>query len=159
MLLSQPFIPPYPPETDLTGQIIIVTGATGGLGYEASLQFLRLKASDVIVAVRDISKGETARKNLLADPEISRTNPNASISVLPLDLSDFTSVIRFAKLVRERLTRLDVLLLNAGINLARFGTSRSGHEMYAATPFCKKSDDELYTIHASTDLLTLIITV
>ena len=137
MLFSQPSIPPVPPETDLTGQAIVITGATGGLGYEASLQFLRLKASQVILAVRDVTKGETARQNLLADPEIGRINPNASISVLPLDLSDSTSAIRFAKLVRERLTRLDVLLLNAGINLARFETSKSGHEMYAVTPFCK----------------------
>ena len=130
MLFSQPYIPPIPSETDLTGQVIIITGATGGLGYEASLQFLRLKASTMILAVRDIAKGENARNDLLADAEIRRVNPNASISVLPLDLSDFTSVIRFAEIVREKISRLDVLLLNAGINLARRETSKSGHEMY-----------------------------
>ncbi|KAL8720891.1 MAG: hypothetical protein Q9225_002309 [Loekoesia sp. 1 TL-2023] len=129
MPFSQPQILPTPPETDLTGRIIIVTGATRGLGYEASLQFLRLKASTVILAVRDVVKGEEARRRLLADAEVCRTNTTASVIVLSLDLADFDSVMRFAKMVRERFERLDILLLNAGINLARFETSKSGHEI------------------------------
>ena len=122
-------IPPTSLDTDLTGQTIIVTGASAGLGYEASLQFLRLKATTLILAVRDIEKGNKARDAFLADDEVQRSNPNADVRVMQLDLVDFQSVIDFADRVLRELKSLDVLLLNAGINMAHFEKSPAGNEM------------------------------
>ena len=122
-------IPPTSQATDLTGQTIIVTGASAGLGYEASLQFLRLKASTLILAVRNIEKGKGARDAMLADSEVKRLNPKADVRIMRLDLVDFQSVCEFAGHVLEEVQDLDVLLLNAGINLAHFEKSPAGHEM------------------------------
>ena len=122
-------IPPTPPETNLTGQTIVVTGATAGLGYESSLQFLRLKASTVILGVRNVDKGNAARERLLVDSEVRRVNPQAKVKVLQLDLVDFRSVVEFANQVLRDEAKLNILLLNAGINLAQFHRSPSGHEM------------------------------
>ena len=126
---QQPTIPPIPPHVDLTGQTIVVTGAARGLGYETSLQILRLRASTVILGVRDLDKGKAARARLLEDGEIGRVNADCVIKVLQLDLADFQSVVAFADRVIGEAKRLDVLLLNAGINLARFSTTTDGHEM------------------------------
>lgn len=125
----QPHIPETPQGTDLTGQTIVVTGATGGLGYESSLQLLRLKASTIILGVRSTKRGNDARQSLLADDEVQRVNPQAKVKVLQLNLADERSVVEFANRVLKEESRLDVLLLNAGINLARWEQSPSGHEM------------------------------
>ena len=123
------------PHSDLTGQTIIVTGATAGLGYETSLQFLRLKATTLILAVRNIEKGKRAREAFLADDQVQRLNPNAEVRVMRLDLVDFQSVISFADRVLREVKRLDVLLLNAGINMAQFAKSPAGNEMCVLKPF------------------------
>lgn len=133
MFYHQYSIPPTPPQTNLSGQTIIITGATAGLGLEASLQLLRLRASTVILAVRDTTKGDTVRTQLLADDEVRRVNGQAKVKVMRLDLAEYESVRNFAEQVRGEVERLDVLLLNAGINRARFEKSPSGHEMFVDT--------------------------
>lgn len=133
MAFFQKPIPATSPGTDLTGHTIIVTGASAGLGYEASLQLLRLKASTLILAVRNVEKGKRARDAMLADSEVQRLNPHADLRVMRLDLVDFQSVVEFSNQVLEDIQSLDVLLLNAGINLAHFEKSPAGHEMCVLT--------------------------
>lgn len=99
---------PYP-ETPTTGQTIIVTGANVGLGFEAARHYVRLGAAKVILAVRTVTKGEAAKKDI----ETSE-NRQGVVEVWPLDLSNYDSVKKFAKRV-EDLPRLDIMLENAGI--------------------------------------------
>lgn len=106
-----------------------MTGATAGLGYEASLQLLRLGLSTLIIGVRSFARGNEARRKLLADAEVQRLNPNATIKVLRLDLEDNESVVNFAETVKEETNELDSLVLSAGINLGDYRKSRMGHEM------------------------------
>jgi NAD(P)-dependent dehydrogenase (short-subunit alcohol dehydrogenase family) len=126
---QQAAIPAIPQDLDLTNQTIIVTGATRGTGFETSLQLLRNRASNLILAVRNPDNGIAARAKLLKDPEVSRVNANAVVEVFKLDLADFKSVVAFADQIMHKVKRLDVLLLNAGINLARFEKTKDGHEM------------------------------
>ena len=130
MGIFQESIPPTPPNIDLSGQTIIITGATAGLGYESAVQFLRLKAHTVILGVRNLEKASTVRRELLNDREVQLKNPSADVKTFQLDLIDYDSVIRFANKVYDTTQRLDVLLLNAGMNLARYEKSPVGHEMY-----------------------------
>lgn len=60
-LNSQLFVTPGLPTKAFAGQTIIVTGSSTGLGFEAARHFVRLKASLVILAVRDIKKGQQAK--------------------------------------------------------------------------------------------------
>ncbi|KAL2807792.1 putative short-chain dehydrogenase [Aspergillus granulosus] len=125
------FIPPTPKETDLSVYTVVITGASAGLGKEASFQLLRLGIKTLIIGVRNLAKGYDVRSSLLADPEISHRNPTAVIKVLPLDLEDYSSVICFADKVRQETEELDVLILNAGINLGHFEKCRAtGHERF-----------------------------
>ena len=124
----QASIPPTPKGTDLTNQTIIVTGANTGLGFEACLQLLRLKATHIIMGVRTPSKGGDARARLLEDMQVIQDNPDARITVLKPDLISYDSVLEFAAQVKNLVTRLDVLLLNAGVNLAGYASSPAGFE-------------------------------
>lgn len=106
---SQLFVTPPDPVADLTGQVIIVTGSNVGLGLEAARHLVRLKAGKVILAVRNVEKGETARRSI--EQSTQRTGV---VEVWPLDLSSYASVEKFAERAKA-LPRLDVLLENAGI--------------------------------------------
>ena len=100
---------PYP-DTQHTGQTVIVTGSNVGLGLEAARHFTRLNAEKVILAVRSLEKGENAKKS------IEETTGRAGVlEVWQLDLSSYESVKEFVKKA-EGLKRLDAIVENAGIS-------------------------------------------
>ncbi|MCJ1470924.1 hypothetical protein MMC07_009572 [Pseudocyphellaria aurata] len=108
-LKTQLFISlPYPND-DLTGQTIIVTGANVGLGLEAARHFTRLRAAKVILGVRSLEKGETAKQSIEAS-----TKRRGIVEVWQLDLSSYESVKQFATKV-GKLNRLDAIVENAGL--------------------------------------------
>ena len=89
---------------------------------EASRQLLGLGLSYLILAVRDQSKGEAARRDLAS------TAPNARIEVWDLDLANYSSVQNFAKR-SSTLPRLDFAILNAGVIKTKHSLCQStGHE-------------------------------
>ncbi|KAJ5673961.1 hypothetical protein N7462_009400 [Penicillium macrosclerotiorum] len=111
---SQLFIrPPYPAQS-FAGQTIIVTGSNVGLGYEAARHFVRLKASKVILAVRNIQAGNAAKRSI----EASEGRPNVC-EVWALDLASYASVKSFGAQA-SKLDRLDVVVENAAIATPSF---------------------------------------
>lgn len=123
-LHSQLFVSlPYP-KSDFSNQTIIVTGSNSGLGFEAARHFIRLKANRVILAVRTLSKGETAA----AEISDSTQTPPSRIEVWQLDLSSHDSVKAFGDRVRT-LDRLDAVVENAGI-LSGIFTLTEGYESH-----------------------------
>ncbi|KAF4963618.1 hypothetical protein FSARC_8403 [Fusarium sarcochroum] len=124
MPFIQPKIEPLPPGIDLTNKTAIVTGATAGIGLELSRQLLELKLSTLILAVRNVSKGEEVRQGLLAE------NPKAVVQVLKLDTEDYASVKAFAETFQKTNGRLHLLMLNAGIGNLSFEMATSGHEKH-----------------------------
>ncbi|KAI4740683.1 NAD(P)-binding protein [Aureobasidium sp. EXF-12298] len=113
-LYSQFFITPKYPEQSCKGQVFIVTGANVGLGREASRHLVRLGAEKVILACRNLEKGEAAVKDI----EVS-TKRTGVAEVWSLDLSSFDSVKEFAKRV-DTLPRIDAIVENAGISTEKF---------------------------------------
>lgn len=75
-----------------------------------------LGAAKVILAVRTISKGETARESIIQSTKVDA----AVVEVWSLDLGSHSSVKAFAERVNKELPRLDVALLNAGIATDKF---------------------------------------
>lgn len=126
----QPPIPPLPSTLSFVGKTIIITGGARGIGRSASLQLLQHRLDTLILAVRSIARGEAAAASLLRDAEVQRVNPKARIEVVELDLARFESVKGFVGRVKEKLggQGVDVLLLNAGINLARWEKTVDGFE-------------------------------
>ena len=93
---------------DLTGQVVIVTGANAGIGKETAVALARLGAT-VVMTARTRSKGEEA----LA--EVQRRTGTTSAVLGDLDLGSFASVRAFAAWFLSSFDRLDVLVNNAGL--------------------------------------------
>lgn len=106
---------------DLSGKVIIVTGANTGIGYQAALEFAR-KGAETILACRNEKKGYKAQER------IKKRVPGARVRFMQLDLGSLRSVHRFAENIRKQYKRLDVLLNNAGIILYPYRTTEDGFE-------------------------------
>lgn len=109
--------PSLDPAVSFTGQTVIVTGSNVGLGFSAAQQIAQRGASRVILAVRTVSKGETAAQQIRSS--LPPSNSSAQIEAWPLDLSSYQSVKDFAARA-NKLDRLDLLLENAGVAKMNF---------------------------------------
>ncbi|MEQ8745130.1 SDR family NAD(P)-dependent oxidoreductase [Pyruvatibacter sp.] len=89
----------------LDGKIALVTGASRGLGYAASLALAKAGAHVVAVA-----RTEGGLEEL--DDEIQAAGGAATL--VPLDLTDYEGVDRLGAALYERWGHLDVLVGNAG---------------------------------------------
>ena len=90
------------------GKTILITGANSGLGLEAA-KILSTKGAKVIMAVRNLDKGNQAAKTILSE------YPNAQVDVMQLDLADLESVRKFADEFKSKYTQLHILINNAGV--------------------------------------------
>jgi len=105
---------PSHPTHSFAGQTIIVTGSNVGLGFEAARHFYRLNCARLILAVRTVSKGQTAKEDIVRSVG-HRTDGAEAIEVWPLDLTSTASTLSFAEKVTSELDRVDVVVENAGI--------------------------------------------
>jgi len=111
---------------DQKGKVVIVTGASSGLGYETA-KVLTSKNATVIVAVRNEQKGNAAIE------KIKLENPNADIHLMLLDLANLASVHGFAKNFKEKYKKLDVLINNAGVMTPPYSKTKDGFELQFGT--------------------------
>ncbi|VUC25738.1 unnamed protein product [Clonostachys rosea] len=106
------------PTKSFEGQTVIITGSNTGLGFEAAKHIVRLKADKVILAVRSVSKGETAAKAIRSGAGLEKSP--TKVEVWQLDLSSYDSTQDFASRVDKELERLDVVIENAGLLTENF---------------------------------------
>jgi NAD(P)-dependent dehydrogenase (short-subunit alcohol dehydrogenase family) len=108
-------------------KIILVTGASSGIGKETALELAK-QGNRVLIHGRD------AKKTAAVMRDIQTKVPNAQLEVYVADLSLMKNVVQLATEIRKRHTTLDVLINNAG---GQFGRRREvtaeGHEKTFAT--------------------------
>lgn len=90
---------------ELTGKIVLVTGASRGIGYAAALEAAR-RGAHVIAVARTVGGLEDL------DDEIQKLG--GSTTLVPLDLRDGDAVDRLGAAIFERWGHLDGLVANAG---------------------------------------------
>src|SRR5712692_7278498 len=91
----------------LTGKTVLVTGATSGIGCEASVSFARMGARLAMIG-RDA--GKTAQKV----EEVRQRSGSSAVDSLLCDFSSQAQVRRLAEEFRARYDTLHVLVNNAG---------------------------------------------
>ena len=92
-------------QTDLAGKVIVVTGASRGIGYAAALEAARRSAHVVAIArtVAGLEELDDAIQDL-----------GSSATLVPLDLRDGDAIDRLGAAIFERWGHLDGLIANAG---------------------------------------------
>jgi len=108
------------------GRTFIVTGANSGLGYVTTRELAR-HGAHVIMTARDQAKGQRALEELRA------RQPDASLELRHLDLSDLDSVKAFAEGIIVDRVPVDVLINNAGIMMPPRSLTRQGFELQFGT--------------------------
>ncbi|MBK8489316.1 MAG: SDR family oxidoreductase [Saprospirales bacterium] len=107
-------------------RVVIITGATSGLGKEAT-KILAEKNATVIMAVRNTQKGEKVAG------EIKKSVPEAKIEVRKLDLGSLSSVKSLSEQILAGYNRLDILINNAGVMMCPFSKTEDGFEIQMGT--------------------------
>ncbi|KAI2500306.1 retinol dehydrogenase [Fragilaria crotonensis] len=124
----------------MTNKTVLITGANTGIGKETARQ-LAARGATVILACRDERKAKQAMLDIM------KSNTNAKLFFLQLDLSSFESVRKAAQTfatmdlrndttnyntVKATVTtnnKLDVLINNAGVMFSEKQMSQDGFEM------------------------------
>ncbi|KAF2120343.1 hypothetical protein BDV96DRAFT_323769 [Lophiotrema nucula] len=113
---------PTPRSLSLAGQTAIITGSNSGLGLECGRQFLALGLERLIMAVRRPDAGEKVAVALRSQ------YPKARVEVWTLDMASYDSIRSFAEKCNT-IERLDVVILNSGLDKIQFDTVKAtGHE-------------------------------
>lgn len=94
---------------NLSGKVIIVTGANTGIGRETAVKLVQLGAN-VILACRSADRTAAA----LAQCRAAATGKDQTVEFIRLDLQDFDVVRSFVNEFQSKYKKLDILINNAG---------------------------------------------
>jgi NAD(P)-dependent dehydrogenase (short-subunit alcohol dehydrogenase family) len=118
---------------DLSGLLVLITGASAGIGQETA-RALAAHGAGVVLGVRDLEKGERAAGEVRA----AAARTGATVDLREVDLASLASIRAFTDGVAAEHDRLDVIIANAGVMATpesrtvdgfelQFGTNHLGH--------------------------------
>lgn len=105
-----------------SSQVMVVTGATNGIGLITAHALAQHGARVVLV-------GRSSERLAMAVSHIQATNPDASVDTVCADLSVQRDVLAVASHIKSHYNRIDVLVNNAGAYFATRQRSSDGIEM------------------------------
>lgn len=107
--------------SDLQGKTCIVTGATSGIG-ESSAEALALRGADVAIVCRSAERGEATKAR------IEKRAGRPCVRLFGADFERLSDVRRVAEELDRELSRVDVLLNNAGVTMLSRSETADGYE-------------------------------
>jgi NAD(P)-dependent dehydrogenase (short-subunit alcohol dehydrogenase family) len=108
---------------DLTGRVVIITGATSGIGRDTAVQ-LSKQGAQLILACRSLEAGHDLARELGGGAE-----------AMHCDVSTLASVRTFAEACRAKFGAVHVLINNAGVMNCPYTKSADGFELQLATNY------------------------
>jgi retinol dehydrogenase 12 len=107
---------------NLQDKVVLVTGATNGIGLESAKALAAMGATVVGV-------GRNPQKCADAAAHLARSTGNSKVEFLVADLAVQAQVRQLAETFKQKYNRLDVLLNNAGGYFAKREVSKDGIEL------------------------------
>jgi WW domain-containing oxidoreductase len=105
---------------NLNGQVIIVTGANTGIGYETARSLAAVGAT-VIATCRNAQKAAATRQRLL------QAHPGSHVEAAVMDLASLASVTTFCTQLSHG--SIDTIICNAGVLAPEYGETTDGFEL------------------------------
>ncbi|EER19533.1 restnol dehydrogenase, putative [Perkinsus marinus ATCC 50983] len=141
---------------DLSGKVVLITGASSGIGYE-SARILASRGAKVVLGIR----GDRERLDRITSSLILL--PGQVLAPAPLDLSNYDTIRTFVRsLPNAGIDHLDIIMLNAGKLITVYATDENGIESGLAahhlghaylfellTPMLLKSSGEIRVVVTS----------
>ncbi|KAF5360098.1 hypothetical protein D9757_013643 [Collybiopsis confluens] len=101
-----------PSRADLSGKVVLITGASKGIGRGIAIAYAQAGASGIVLLARNKSGLEATRKACL---EAQRPGQNLVVLPLNVDVTDTSDVQAALKEVEDTFHRLDIVVNNAGL--------------------------------------------
>ncbi|XP_039272041.1 epidermal retinol dehydrogenase 2-like [Styela clava] len=96
-----------PSRKDVSGQVVLVTGAGSGIGQRLSVEFAKLGCT--------IVGWDVSQKNLNETSKVMEEETGKEFYAYTCDLSDREAIYKTAEKVKQDIGRVDILINNAGI--------------------------------------------
>lgn len=112
----------------MQGKIVLITGATSGIGKETA-SALAEKGATVVMACRNMTKGNSVCET------IKWESGNTRIELMELDLASLSSIRQFASRFSQKYRQLNVLINNAGVFSMTREETQDGFERTMATNY------------------------
>lgn len=106
----------------LDGKTVLITGANTGIGKETARDLAK-RGAHIIIACRDIEKGDAAMK------EIIEQSGNSNITLKKLNLADTKSIREFAEQINKEQQQINILINNAGVMMCPYLKTEDGFEL------------------------------
>ncbi|GAA95047.1 uncharacterized protein L969DRAFT_95977 [Mixia osmundae IAM 14324] len=109
---------------DLSGKVVVVTGANSGLGLETARHLSQFKPKKLILACRDSGRALDAKESIFNTCNLSADD----IPVWHLDLTKYETVKKFVQRLEEEAGRIDYLFCCAGVSTEQLSLTPDGNE-------------------------------
>jgi NAD(P)-dependent dehydrogenase (short-subunit alcohol dehydrogenase family) len=106
-------------------RIVVITGGTGGIGFQSSLGIARTGAR-LLVTGRNRARGEAAVRRVIDE------TGNDGVELVVADVASIEGIDALARALMERVDHIDVLVNNAGYRGSEPAHSDDGIEMHFA---------------------------
>lgn len=108
----------------IDGKVIVITGASSGVGLEALKKIINNKVH-VFLVVRNIEKTKLIIQNL-------KDINHAKIDLIQADFSSLNDVRKAAQIIKDKTTKIDILINCAGVHSTKRILTDEGFELVFA---------------------------
>lgn len=109
----------------LKGKVVVITGANTGIGKITATDMAR-RGARVIMLCRDLSRAEPAAADI-------RSETKGDVSVEKMDLASLASIKAAVERLQKTVTKIDILINNAGVMMCPLSRTEDGFEMQIGT--------------------------